>query len=102
MFGRLVSDVSATSIGSVTVSGKPVCAWTIAVHLPAAEREPRGGAAIVEPRQLVAEAEHEAVPHVEQRVALLARERRVDRRLDRRSCTGSIGRASPPMFRPET
>jgi hypothetical protein len=30
--GRLVSDVSATSTGSVTVSAKPLCAWTIALR----------------------------------------------------------------------
>src|SRR2546428_474696 len=51
------------------------------VGAPTAQRETRRRVAAAQPRQLVAEAENEAMPHVEEGVALFTRERGVDRRL---------------------
>ena len=55
----------------LTLSGKPVCAWMMpfSCQPPSDVAHRRGW--LVEPRQLVAEAEHEAVARVEERVALL-------------------------------
>ena len=51
------------------------------VHLPPAESETRRRAAAFQPRQPIAETEHHPVADVEERIALFARQRRVDARL---------------------